>query len=447
MVRIRYLAGFAGLLFFAGCSLVDENAGVTPTGLVVGDEPDAVRAGAQVLADGGSAADAAAATYFALAVTYPVAAGLGGGGLCIVHDSRRGANEEIDYLPRDTARPGTYAVPGAVAGIALLQSIYGKLPWPRVVSTSEGFAAAGFRMTHALASRLSENKDIIRLDAGLAAEFLDESGQIKPEGSIVANPALAQALAGIRRWGAAGLYKGGVAQEIAEYSAAQGGAITISELGAYAPTRNEPAARTIGSQIVFFPSSNVGAGQFILAMLSRLTDAQGGVRGGDNVAASVAEATKATLVDFHLASLPRDLGATAFAATDEYGQAVACAVTMNGPFGSGRTAPGTGITLARAPSAGKAGLAAAFLTPAIAQNSAGLSLVGAGAGGPNGTAALVYAILKVSLGVDITQPGQLHSTGIAPYDTVNTIACAQGICAAIPDPGASGLGAAGKHGS
>jgi len=137
------------------------------------------------------------------------------------------------------------------------------------------------------------------------------------------------------------------------------------------------------------------------------------------------------------------MGASGFAASDANGQAVACAVTMNGPFGSGHTAAATGVTLARAPSSGDAGLAAAFLAPALARNGAALALAGAGAGGPNGTAAMVYALLKLARGADVMPPGQLHSTGIEPYETVNVIACREDTCAAIPDPGAHGMGAAG----
>ena len=65
-----------------------------------------------------------------------------------------------------------------------------------------------------------------------------------------------------------------------------------------------------------------------------------------------------TLAGFGVASLPRDLGSTGFAAVDANGEAAACAVTMNGPFGSGRTAAGTGVVLAAARPA-PAGLASA----------------------------------------------------------------------------------------
>jgi gamma-glutamyltranspeptidase/glutathione hydrolase len=117
---------------------------------------------------------------------------------------------------------------------------------------------------------------------------------------------------------------------------------------------------------------------------------------------------------------------------------------MDGPFGSAHTATGTGITLASAPGSAQTGLAAAFLTPVIAKSSGGAtSLAGAGAGGPNGTATIALALLELAAGRDVTRPGVLHSTGIAPYDTVNVIGCQNGICTALPDPGAHGLGAAG----
>jgi gamma-glutamyltranspeptidase/glutathione hydrolase len=116
-------------------------------------------------------------------------------------------------------------------------------------------------------------------------------------------------------------------------------------------------------------------------------------------------------------------------------------VTLNGAFGSGHTAAGTGVVLARAPSSQDAGLSGAFLTPVIAVSGQTMSLTGVGSGGPNGTAAIVYALLDLALGQDVTQPGRLHSTGLAPFNTVNVIACQTGGCTALPDPGAQGLGA------
>ncbi|MGD0144838.1 MAG: gamma-glutamyltransferase [Rhizomicrobium sp.] len=444
MYRFPKQVASIGLVFLTGCSWFGGgNSGPPPGGFVVGDEPYAVKAGASVLAEGGSAADAVTATYFALAATYSVAAGIGGGGICVVHDRKRGSSEAISFLARDAAGGGAFAVPGAVRGFGLLQASYGRLPWQRDVAPGEGFAATGFPISRALSVRIFASQDVIRLDASLSAEFLDESGLVKPVGSIVSNSALGATLSAIRVNGPDGFYRGPVAAGIADYSKAQGGAITDAELASYAPQRDRAAAAAIGNETAYMPPNNLGPGAFAQSLLAHLVDAQGNPIGAENLTGSVATATKETLDKFNIASLPRDLGATGFAATDNSGQSVACAVTMNGPFGSGHTAQGTGVTLAKAPSSGQAGLSAAFLTPVVATGSDGsLSLVGAGAGGPNGTAAIAYALIKLAAGEDVSKPGELHSTGIAPYDTVNVIACPDGVCSASPDPGANGLGAA-----
>jgi gamma-glutamyltranspeptidase/glutathione hydrolase len=444
MLRILRLAGAAGILFVTACSSSDSGNAPLGGGYVVGDEPFAVKSAAAILAQGGSAADAATTMYFSLAVTYPVAAGLGGGGMCVVHDQATGRNEVFNFLARDSASGGAFAVPGNVRGFAALQAAYGRLPWQRDVSPGEGFAAAGFPISRALADRLTESQDVIRLDAGLAAEFLNESGQVRSADAMVSNPALAGTLANIRMLGPDGFYRGDLANKIAAYSSAQGGALTTAELDAYSVDRLAPRAVPLGSEVGYLPPDRIGAGAFTTSLLSRLIDSQGNITAGDQAATATASATKATLDQFGIAALPRDLGATGFAAVDNSGQAVACAVTMNGPFGSGHTVPATGVTLARAPSAGQTGIAAAFLTPVIATNGqdGSVTLAGAGAGGPNGTAAIAYALLKLARGEDLTQPGAVRSTGIAPYDTINAIACQNNMCATLPDPQGHGLGAA-----
>jgi gamma-glutamyltranspeptidase/glutathione hydrolase len=413
--------------------------------LVVGDEPFAVKAAASVLNEGGSAADAATAMYFALAVTYPVSAGLGGGGICIVHDGASGRSEEFDFLARDAGVAGPYAVPGAVRGFAMLQTIYGALPWQRDVSPGEGLAATGFPISHALAARLNSSQDVIRLDAGLASEFMDEAGRVKPAGTVVFNTDLATTLAAIRTGGPDALYRGNTGARLLAYTQQQGAGISVAELAQYKVVDASPQAVAFGSQQLFIPQASTGAGAFAGSLFSNLSRAEQTATGSADLQASVVYAVKQALAQFNVANLPQDLGATGFAATDARGQSVACAVTMNGPFGSGHSVPGTGVTLARAPSSGGTGVAAAFLTPVIAVDSGGgLALAGAGAGGPNGTAAIGYALTQIAHGSPIATRADLRSTGVAPYDTVNAIICQSGACVALPDPGANGLGAAGE---
>ncbi len=446
--RSRILACAFSLLLLSGCTfdlgesvgLGDSVSGSGAAALAVGDEPFAVKTGAAILAQGGTAADAATAMYFALAVTYPVAAGLGGGGICIVHDGR--GTEEFDFLARDSSGGGAYAVPGNVRGFALMHSSYGALPWQRDVAPGESFASAGFPISRALSDRLKAAQDVIRLDAGLAAEFLDESGVAKPAGTIVFNHDLALTLAAIRTGGPNGFYRGQVGAKILAYSSGQGGAIGVPEFARYEALRTAPQTIEIGGQYVYFPSPRTGAGAFAGALFDVLNRTQE-VSGGADLQASVVVAVKQALARFNVTSLPQDLGATGFAASDANGQSVACAVTMNGPFGSGHNAAGTGVTLARAPSSGQAGLAAAFITPVIATEGSGgaVSLAGAGAGGPNGTASMGYALAHLARGEALSRRSDLRSTGVAPYDTINAIVCQSGACVALPDPGPNGLGA------
>jgi gamma-glutamyltranspeptidase/glutathione hydrolase len=437
-------AGVAGLIALSGCA---ERLGLEPAtpqsaAIVVGDEPYAVRAAAGVMAQGGNAVDAATAMYFALSVTYPVAAGLGGGGICLIHDPATSRNEEFDFLARDAAGGGAFAVPGNVQGFAAVHAAFGLLPWPRVVSASEGFAATGFPISRALATRLAASENVIRLDAGLAAEFLDESGQVKPPGTNVANAELANTLGAIRIHGPGGFYTKDVGAQIVAYSTVQGGAIVAPELAAYRATRAAPQSIQFDGQTVFMPRQDTGAGAFAGALFGRLSRAVAATDPASNTEAAVVDATKSTLSEFNVTDLPNDLGSTGFAATDTSGQAIACAVTMNGPFGSGHTAQGTGVTLAKEPASGQAGLAAAFLIPVVATDGDGrMILAGAGAGGPIGTASIADALARLSKGEVVTPRGKASASGLALYDTVNAVVCQEGSCSALADANTNGLSA------
>ena len=443
---LRRLACFLAmpvLIAVSGCSLFDsvgdtlslsDSAGAASSrtaGLVVADEPLAAKTGAAILSQGGSAADAATAMFFALSATYPAAAGLGGGGICLLRDAG-GRVQEFNFLPRRANNNGPYAVPGAVRGFYDLQKAFGMLPWQRDVAPGESYAAAGFPISLALAQRIAAAQAKLKLDPALAAEFLDSAGQPMPVGAVVANPALSQTLGLVRTAGPQGFYTGAVASGI--QSAA---GLSAGEFAGYRSTVTAARLTNFGAYSVALPGPQTGAGAFasaLLANMSRAAQAQ-------NADAAAATAVRQTLAGFGISTLPQDLGATGFAAVDASGQAAACAVTLNGPFGAGRTAAGTGVALAASP-ATQMGYSTAFLTPLLAGDSGGqLALAGAGAGGPNGSAAMEYILLKLAAGQPVGRPGDVRSTGAAPFTTVNAISCQQGFCVAIPDPGGHGLGA------
>jgi gamma-glutamyltranspeptidase/glutathione hydrolase len=437
------------LLLLAGCETLGLSSGgaqglaassrsvAARTGVAVSDEPLAARAGAEVLSEQGSAADAVTAMFFALTTTYPVAAGLGGGGLCLVYDPASRTATEYEFLTHAAARGGAYAVPGNARGFYQLQRQFGRLPWQRDVAPGEELAATGFPISQALAVRIAAARNVIRLDAGLAAEFLDESGRPKPAGTIVTNRPLAETLSQVRLGGADGFYKGSVAARLLAYSSAQGGGIGAAELAGYAAQQSRARTLFMGGMTVALPNLRTGAGAFAGALLDNLAR----LRAGAGNQTAITQAVHQTLARFGVASLPLDLGATGFAAIDTRGQAAACAVTLNGPFGSGHSATGTGVVLAASP-AGQAGLASAFLSPMIASDATGVVLAGAGAGGAYGTAAIADALLKAANGRAVERPRDLGTTGRAPYDTVNAISCQSGVCLALPDPGAHGAGVA-----
>ncbi len=411
---------------------------VQHAGMTVADEPLAARTGAKVLQEGGSAADAVTTMFFTLTATYPVGAGLGGGGLCLVRDPGSAQVTEYDFLARAPSGGGSFAVPAAVRGFHDLQNAFGALPWQRMVSPGEAYAATGFPISEALSVRVNAAVNVVRLDAALAAEFLDESGKPKPQGTVVTNPDLAQTLSLVRLEGPNGFFKGVTASRLAAYSAAQGGAITLAELADVPATKGQASTRRLGPLTVWIPGPGTGAGAFSGALLDNLATAEAG---GQTGASAVQSAARQSLARFGVRDLPRDMGSTGFAAVDAKGQAAACAVTLNGPFGSGRTAAGTGVTLASSPALGQSGLASAFLAPVIATSNGRVTVVGAGSGGPNGTAAAAYVLLQAASG-QLLSRDSVRSTGAAPFDTVNVISCAEGACVAIPDPGAHGQGAA-----
>jgi len=407
------------------------------SGIAVADEPLAARAGASALASSGSAVDAVTTMFFALTATYPVAAGLGSGGICLVRDAS-GQVTEFAFLTKAPRAGGAYALPGAVAGFATMQKLYGALPWQRVVSPGEALAATGFPISQALAARLVPAQNILRLDASLSAEFLDQNGAPHAAGTVVKNPALGLTLTQVRLNQADGFYKGDVAARILAYSAAQGGGLSAAELAAAAPLQGPARSRSTGGFITWLPGARTGAGAFSGGMMDNLSR---DLRASRDPGIAMSQAVRQTLASFGVGPLPRDLGSTGFAAVDANGQAASCAITMNGPFGSGRTAAGTGVVLAQTPSS-TAGLASAFLTPVIATSGGQVGLAGVGAGGPQGTAAALYAVLEAAGGRPLGKRGDLRSTGNTPFDTVNMISCDQDACAALTDPGAHGAGVA-----
>jgi gamma-glutamyltranspeptidase/glutathione hydrolase len=152
------LLGLA-VLALAGCGGGDgqepEAAARPLQGAVIADEPRAALVGRDVLLRGGSAADAAVATYFTMAVTLPSVATLGGGGICLAYDGTLNRAEVVDFVAQPPRSRGIAAVPGNARGMFALQAKYGRLRWEQVLAPAEGLARFGVDTSRALAQDIA----------------------------------------------------------------------------------------------------------------------------------------------------------------------------------------------------------------------------------------------------------------------------------------------------
>ena len=261
----------------------------TPHGMVVSASGIASEVGRNVLAAGGNAVDAAIATGFALAVTYPTAGNIGGGGFMVIRfpDGRATAIDFREEAPsaatpemfKDSAGEYSYqihhesyksvGIPGTVAGFALAHSKYGKTSWrelvdPAVHLASEGFAApAG--LAQSLASMLNEFK---RHPASLAA--YSRNGQPYATGERIVLGDLGRTLSRIRDQGRGGFYGAETARLIVDDMRRNGGLITTQDLASYQAKERTPVRGTYrGYEIISMPPPTSG-GVALIEMLNIL---------------------------------------------------------------------------------------------------------------------------------------------------------------------------------
>lgn len=436
----RNARGLTGI----GQATDSDNLGSKSGGFVVADEPTAALVARDILERGGSAADAATALYFTLSVTQPVTASLGGGGICLVHDRIERKTESVEFLPRRASAGGAVAVPGNVRGFALLHAQYGQLPWESLLAAPERLAAIGTPVSRAMARSLAPHTAALRAEPELASGLLSPIGSPLRELETAEQIELASTLGRVRSRGVAALYGGDGAVAFARTIAEADGLVSARDLQNYRPTVSDAALLQMDGVQIYTPSLNVGAGAYAAALWSALqnvssTDGAGAGRAADATAASLGVQGK----------LPDDLGSTGFAVVSASGNAVACAVTMNGPLGTGRTAPGTGVVLASTPDEPMRGLGGAFLAPVLATGPGSSTLVFAGAsgGGPVAAAGIQQVLRQTLSGDRQTISSALqNATPSTSSVLVNAIVCPMGLlrgttnCEIGVDPDGSGLG-------
>lgn len=248
---------------------------LAPNGMVSSNESRASEAGVEVMRRGGNAVDAAVAVGFALAVTYPEAGNLGGGGYMVIRmaDGRSAALDYRETAPlaatrdmyvgpdgrlTDRSLVGHLAsgVPGAVAGLLAAHQRYGTLPLADVMAPAIRLAD-GMLVDSALARSIAGDASLIGRFAG-APLFLP-GGQPIRAGRQLVQADLARTLRAIAARGADGFYRGWVADSIAAEMRRGGGIITTGDLARYTPVWRDPVRSTYrGYSLFSMPPSSSG---------------------------------------------------------------------------------------------------------------------------------------------------------------------------------------------
>lgn len=266
-------------------------------GGVASPETLASHIGVSVLAMGGNAIDAAVAIGFALAVTFPSAGNIGGGGF-LLYRHPSGRNVAIDFRETAPAMATTdmylsadgkvisgdggpvdgyraCGVPGSVAGFELAWMRYGsgRIPWSKLVDPAVQLASGGFSMPHSLQRSLSLSMDRISSDRSFQTIFLSKSivgWQPQRTGTTIRQPRLGETLARIRDRGAIDFYAGTTARLLASDIQRNGGMLLSTDLAGYQAVRRKPlSGRFMDFQVLTMPPPSSG-GIALLQMLGML---------------------------------------------------------------------------------------------------------------------------------------------------------------------------------
>lgn len=244
--------------------------------MVTSDAPLASRVGVEILRAGGNAVDAAVATGFALAVVYPEAGNLGGGGFTLVRmaDGRVAGIDYREVAPRAATRamfldsagrttnasvvgPLASGVPGAVAGMVETHRRFGRLTLAQVLAPAIRLAEEGFAVDSLLARSVANYASLIGQFEGRNV-FLPEGAPLA-QGATLRQPALARTLRAIADSGATAFYSGALARVIAEDLRSAGSIITYDDLAAYKAEVREPIRATYrGHTLLTMPPPSSG---------------------------------------------------------------------------------------------------------------------------------------------------------------------------------------------
>jgi gamma-glutamyltranspeptidase / glutathione hydrolase len=261
-------------------------------GMVASTSQVASQVGVDVMKRGGNAVDAAVAVALALAVTYPAAGNLGGGGFMMIR-LRDGKTTAIDYreMAPAAAHRNVYldkdgnllkgegsstigyrasGVPGTVAGLELALKKYGsgKLTWAQLLEPARRLASGGFAMGYGLSRSLNGNEYLQKYPE--TRRIFLRNGNYYREGEIFRQPELAATLARLQRSGPSEFYQGQTAQLIAADMKRNNGLIAMADMRAYVAKERQPLHGSYrGYPVISMPPPSSG-GAVLLEMLNIL---------------------------------------------------------------------------------------------------------------------------------------------------------------------------------
>lgn len=375
-------------------------------GMVVSTHAAAARAGARILEMGGNAIDAAVATAFAVGVVQPFSAGVGGGAFALIRledgsiralDARETAPAAATStmytdpgVPKGASMRGplAIAVPSFVPGMIELLEKHGTMPLAKVLAPAIEFAENGVEIGRYHARMAGFMRD--RFDEATFPEtWRIQFGPFDPEamrGEILVQEDLGRSLRLLARRGQSVFRDGEIARAIVAEVEKRGGLLTLEDLRDYQPRWREPVIGSYrGLRVASFPPPSSGGAVLVQTLnILEAFDLQGLRAGGAPAIHVVTEAMKlafadraaymgdSDFVDVPVArlvskeyaktqrarintaeatlisapgSIPEDAGTTHLSVSDSAGRAVALTMTINTPFGSGITVPGTGVIL------------------------------------------------------------------------------------------------------
>ncbi|WP_158921503.1 gamma-glutamyltransferase, partial [Acidisphaera sp. S103] len=362
----------------------------------------------------------------------------------------KGVREAVIFTPLAPATPGAgadrpAAVPMMARGLFLLHARYGVLPFETLVQPAEQLARTGVPASRALVKDLTLVSGPLLADPA-ARKVFSQNGTPLAEGQVLLQPDLAGTLAQIRTAGVGDLYQGALASRIVQASAQIGGPLQLSDLRGALPRLTAPLIRDYQKDKVAFLPPPADGGLAAEAAFDVLAHNPNDLAAA--AARSLAVAARyraggitstAVLTDPNLPAGGPTLfpASTSFVTVDRAGNAVACALTLNNLFGTGRILPGLGFLAAASPSAVPQPLLAAGVAWNDRRKAFRAAAAGSGqAGAPLAVAAALMNTLNTGrpMAVPVPDPGR-----------ANVIACARYLpgessqCGWANDPRESGL--------